>query len=272
MCSILDEKQLGDWCADGFVKIPRFVNERELETIRSRLEALAEEDPPHSGLKIDFDSDLVRDDGGSRSRSARLRAIQHAAHVDDVLWNMYTRRARTLELVNQLLGPDVVFYTDQTFFKPPGGSEIPPHQDNRYWEPYWAGLGKISLWLALDDSTLEKGCTVFRRGSHRNADMSEAHNRVDDGLFAYELDREVLGTGEDVAVELRAGDCCVHHCMTVHSSGRNCSKEFRRGHVAIYFDAHVRTSSSAPSSFPFELIPVTGRTFEGCVGRGVRGR
>ena len=71
-----------------------------------------------------------------------------------------------LELVVQLLGPNVRFWWDQGINKVPGaGSTIAWHQDNGYTRGHIAEY--LTCWIALDDSTLENGGLMVIPGSHR---------------------------------------------------------------------------------------------------------
>ena len=259
----LTAQQVGTWERDGFLVLRNFVDADELARIRERVSHLVDQDPPTTGVHVDIDPALV--DRTDLPRSETVRALIHAAHADSELLNMYTLRTKTLDVVEDLLGPDVVFYTDQTFLKPPGGSAAPPHQDNAYWEPYWSGKGKLSVWLALDDSTLENGCTHFVPGSHRTV-LEHDRDFDQDALFgaAVEgLDPESL---DAVPVELEAGDCCIHHGEIIHFSGPNRSPRPRRGHVAVYFSGRCTLTGLKNEFFNHAFIPGRGNAYPGCVG------
>jgi len=258
----LTTDELERWERDGFLVLRSFVNDEELELVRGRIDALANEDPPRPEVEIDVDP-VLRDADLPRAR--RLRALFHAAHADRALREGYTFRERTLDVVQDLLGPDIVYYTDQTFLKPAGGSGAPPHQDNAYWEPHWAGAGKLSVWLALDPSTHANGCTVFVPGSHRGAFAHET-DFDRDAVFGRELSLTDELRTAGVAVELEPGDCCIHHCETVHWSGPNESDHSRRGHVAVYFSSRVRITDQPNTFFRHDFLPARGRTYPGCVG------
>lgn len=257
----LSAQQLMDWDRDGFLVVRRFVAPDELEMIRSRIDGLAAEEPPHPAIDIELDQGLQDDE--ARPRPQRMRALMHAAHADPVLRDGYTLREKTVDVVSDLLGPDVVFYTDQTFLKPPGGSAIPAHQDNAYWNRFWVGDDKLSVWLALDDSTLDNGCTVFVPGTHKR---TIEHDDVEDRVFGKKITVTAEQRAREVPVELEAGDCCIHHGWVVHYSGANESRRPRRGHVSIYFSARTRYGDEKSEFFRHDFIPARGATFPDCVG------
>ena len=259
----LTVEQIGAWERNGFLKVENFVDADELAAIRRIIEGLVEQDPPDQNVHIDIDPVLT--DRTDIPRTEKFRALMHAAHANRELLESYTLRPKTLDVVEDLLGPDLVYYTDQTFLKPAGGSGAPPHQDNGYWEPFWSGKGKLSVWLALDDSTIERGCTRFVPGSHRQV-LRHDRDFSKDALFGGavpELDPDELGAEP---VELKAGDCCIHHCETIHMSGPNRSDHSRRGLVTIYFSGRCTFTDQKSEWFNHPLIPARGHTYPGCVG------
>ena len=206
-------------------------------------------------------------------RTEKFRALMHAAHASRELLETYTLRPRTLDVVEDLIGPDLVYYTDQTFLKPPGGSGAPAHQDNAYWDVFWSGKGKLSVWLALDDSTMERGCTQFVPGSHRQV-LQHDRDFSKDALFGGavpDLDPDQL---DFEVVELKAGDACIHHCEIIHRSGPNVSDHSRRGLVTIYFSGRCTYTDQNSEWFPHRMIPARGlgvsrmrRLVRGLVGK-----
>jgi ectoine hydroxylase-related dioxygenase (phytanoyl-CoA dioxygenase family) len=256
----LSQQQRADWERDGFLLLREFVSADELTFIRDRIERLANEEPANPAITLDLDKELA--DGNERPRSRQLRALIRGAHADPDLRDSYTLRQKTINVVAGLIGPDVIFYTDQPFFKPPGGSAIPPHQDNAYWNRYWVGDDKLSVWLAPGDSTNENGCTTFLPGTHK---QTLEHDLVDDRVFGKKLEITDRQRTSEVPVELRAEDCCIHHAWVIHYSGPNVSDRARRGHVSIYFNAHTRQTAE-PTPFPHGFISASGSVYPGCVG------
>jgi hypothetical protein len=73
---------------------------------------------------------------------------------------------RILDLVEQIIGKDVVLWGCQIFCKPAGdGMEVPMHQDGQYWpiNP----LATCSVWVALDDVDVSNGCMRVVPGTHK---------------------------------------------------------------------------------------------------------
>ena len=266
----LSPKQISDWERDGFLVLRDFVSPSELQLITTRIELLVNQEPQNPGIGLDIDPAFRSE--AVTNRTKHFRTLFHAAHSDDYLREKYTFRKQTLDTVEDLLGPDIVYYTDQTFLKPPGGTAAPLHQDNAYWEPYWEGPGKLSIWLALDESNLGNGCTHFVPGSHRTR-FRHHTDWEDDDVFGRQtvdaLDQEL---SHAVPIELHPGDCCIHHCETLHYSGANPSQTSRRGHVAIFFSSKVRYTDTVFDAergsdfFIHNFVSVRGVTYSCCVG------
>ena len=146
------------------------------------------------------------------------------------------RSPAILDMVEQLIGSDIVLWGCQVFCKPPGnGQEVPWHQDGRYWPI--RPMATVTAWIAIDDSTLENGCMRFVPGSHR-AGRSYRH-RVDDRpdialdlTIADDLD---FSAARDVV--LGAGELSLHDVFLVHGSNANRSSKRRAGVAIRYMPA-----------------------------------
>jgi ectoine hydroxylase-related dioxygenase (phytanoyl-CoA dioxygenase family) len=134
---------------------------------------------------------------------------------------------RILDKVESLIGPSIKLFSDQTLMKPAfHGSAIIWHQDYPYWPFDRPEL--VSCWLAIDAATRENGCMLLIPGSHRDGVLptQESSKRL--------RDQEGADNRPHVAVELPAGHCLFHHCLTLHSSPPNSSPESRRA-ISITF-------------------------------------
>lgn len=188
---------------------------------------------------------------------------QRPEQMDKVHW-FYPAMARfathphVLDLVEDLIGPDIVFFTSHFFCKPPGdGLRVPWHEDSAYW----AGMVEpmedvLTVWLALDPSTPANGCVRFVPGSHRTPDG--AYGQVSDperAVFHRELVPEAAAEAERAAVDavLRPGQCSIHHAKTIHGSRANESPHRRCGLTLRYFSAACRWTYPDPA-FPIYLV------------------
>ena len=73
---------------------------------------------------------------------------------------------RLLDVMEQLLGPDIMVFTSTFFIKEPNTDAITAwHQDATYFglSPY----EHVTAWVALSEASIEAGCMEFVPGSHR---------------------------------------------------------------------------------------------------------
>ncbi len=207
---------------DGFVSLGTVLTEPELRQYQTRFDALfyatAGDTRPE-----------VRDLAEMRGRPAGPPMLQRINLWEaDELFRSIANRADLFSLARSAVGTDVRLFRDQGFYKPGGGSEIYLHQDNRYWhlEPAQA----VTIWIALDDTTVTNGCVHYVRGSHRFGAVK--HNRAADGAsILLEVPRGELVT---VPVPISAGACVMHHCLTLHGSAANTTQRPRRAYSLQY--------------------------------------
>jgi non-heme Fe2+,alpha-ketoglutarate-dependent halogenase len=80
------------------------------------------------------------------------------------------------ERLAQLLGPDLLVWRSNFFFKPPGAPETVWHKENLFKEfvehpilepPDPEALFQVTPWIAIDEATIESGCVQLVAGSHK---------------------------------------------------------------------------------------------------------
>lgn len=149
------------------------------------------------------------------------------AHRLNPAFGQLVRHPKVLDLIEPLIGPDIQVFTVQVLYKPPfHGGEVPWHQDNAYWLCEPSNL--VTCWIALGDVTEDNGAMRFIPGSHTSGIIG--HKRGFQGTKAL---REVQAdVSSPVTVELPAGGCSLHHCLTLHNTKPNITENPRPG-VAI---------------------------------------
>ena len=140
-----------------------------------------------------------------------------------------------LDLVESVIGPDVILWSSGVFCKPASvGREVPWHQDGQYWP--LRPLATCSVWVAIDDSLPDNGCMRFIPGSHA-ARRLYAHEHAAGGDLV--LNRRVAPSEFDPASArddaLRAGELSMHDIFLIHGSNPNRSGRRRAGYVMRYF-------------------------------------
>lgn len=170
----------------------------------------------------------------------------------------YATQPAFLDVVESLIGPDIILWASTVFCKPPReGLEVPWHQDGQYWPI--RPRATVTMWIALDDATAENGCMRVIPGTHRMGDFShEVSDREDLVLNNVLSDPRLdLSTARDVVLE--AGQFSLHDIALVHGSQPNRSGRRRAGFAIRYMPAtshYDRSlamgggSNTAPVEFP----------------------
>lgn len=184
-------------------------------------------------------SDYVTHLAGNLAPGKRPEAMD-MAHVGDPYLLGVCANPRILDVVEQLVGPDIVLFASHLICKRTGdGQAVPWHQDATFWplEP----MEVVTLWLAVDESTVENGCMRVVPGTHKQGPID--HQRVAD-LTANVLDQEVAGVDEQIRravdIELRPGECSFHEPYLLHGSNPNNSSKRRCGYTMRFMPATTR--------------------------------
>ena len=171
-----------------------------------------------------------------RAHHERLLSI-HPEFVDycpallihDTGFLNYARNDEILDMVEQLIGPDIALWNQSFFAKPAQvGTRTPWHQDGEYWP--MRPLATCSVWIAIDDATTENGCLRFLPGTHKSRDLAQHHFNDADGLsLPLEIDASVVDESLAVDIQLQAGQMSLHDVFLMHGSEPNQSPYPRRG-------------------------------------------
>lgn len=158
----------------------------------------------------------------------------------DNLWclNPVARRlilaARFGQIAAELLGVDAVrLFRDQTYFKKPGGTDTPWHQDG-YFMPLDTDK-IITMWLPLVAVTPDMGPMSFVNGSHRGARY--LGTSTPQPAKMREFAESMIERGYQIVSygNFAAGDVSFHSGWTLHSAPTNHSDLTREVLVMVYY-------------------------------------
>ena len=143
-----------------------------------------------------------------------------------------------LDLVEQIIGPDIVLWGSMLFCKPAGvGRSVPWHQDGQYWplDP----LATVTVRLAIEDSIPENGCMRYIPGSHKSKKLE--HHEFSMGTDAV-LGQRLAEIDESLAKDdiLLAGQISIHDVYLIHGSNENRSHLRRSDYAIRYMPASTR--------------------------------
>ncbi|MGI9428755.1 MAG: phytanoyl-CoA dioxygenase family protein, partial [Bythopirellula sp.] len=145
------------------------------------------------------------------------------------LWNFLKSPAIT-ERVAQLLGPDLLCWRSQIFYKGPHAPAIQFHQastfmvedylDPAIFPPNRDEIFQLTVWVAVDDATTENGCLQFVRGSHDRVRTIKFGG--EEGFYhanySLEFDRD---QSQIVTLPVQAGQFVVFAERCIHGSPPN---------------------------------------------------
>ncbi|MFQ5632432.1 MAG: phytanoyl-CoA dioxygenase family protein [bacterium] len=135
------------------------------------------------------------------------------------------------EMLCDLAGIDGLrIWHDQTLQKQPWANPTAWHLDNPYWS--FHSHNALSIWIALDDATLQNGCLYYLPGTHKTATYENVDIREDmASLFnVYPQWKNI----EPVAAEMKKGWAGIHNGLTAHGAGPNMTPRPRRAMTCAY--------------------------------------
>jgi ectoine hydroxylase-related dioxygenase (phytanoyl-CoA dioxygenase family) len=148
------------------------------------------------------------------------------------IFRQMTQSKGMVAIVEQLIGSGVSIFFSQIFCKPPEvGGPKPVHQDNFYFGPNNLDA-TLTVWIALDDATVENGCLFYGDGSHRGPVYE--HFAPPEEPFNLQISTEKVNDFRMTAAPVPAGGVSFHHGNTWHQSSSNTSSRPRRA-VAMHF-------------------------------------
>jgi non-haem Fe2+, alpha-ketoglutarate-dependent halogenase len=150
------------------------------------------------------------------------------------------RHPRILDVVEALIGPDILVFHTTIWLKEAGaGNFVPWHQDATYF-----GLSPhehVTAWVALTPSNRENGCVQVLPGSHGSGQRAHRDERDQRAMLSRgQTMTEALDESAAVDLLLEPGEVTFHHTLMVHRSAPNQSRQTRIGFGISYIPARVR--------------------------------
>lgn len=208
----LTPDQIEVYRRDGVVPIGRVLDETTVAEAKERIEALRQRD------LLDNPAE------GTDRRSFRLLM----ASTFDEWFKSIINNDDLLDAAESVLGPNVQYYQDNIFWKPPTqGAATTWHQDNVWWDAHPPNMATV--WIALDDADAANGGVHYIPGSQTN--LLKGEQEVNDpkaGTY-YLLTDEQVDASRAISFTVPAGHAVMHHCQTIHGAPPNKSDRSRCG-------------------------------------------
>ena len=227
MNTTLRQTQIKAYQENGFVVLEDFLRPEELETWRNAVdEAVAARGKTKLAGREGQDGWQEKDGYYDRVFVQRINLWQDSAAVRELMLD-----AQLGKMAATLAGVEGVrIWHDQALIKQPWGNPTGWHLDNPYWS--FSSKNAISVWVALDDATLENGCLYFVPGTHKSATYENAAigQNIGDLFRAY----PAWAGLEAVAAPMKAGSCSFHNGLVAHGAGANMTPRSRRAMTCAY--------------------------------------
>jgi ectoine hydroxylase-related dioxygenase (phytanoyl-CoA dioxygenase family) len=232
MLTEVTAEQRKGYAEQGFLVVPRFLDEEELQEWRAAVDhAVAE----RGQQRLSFAAE--GEQATSRERQEHQEYYERVFTQRNNLWQTDEHICRLVlqadlgKYVADLAGvAGVRIWQDQALIKEPYGNPTGFHLDVPYWS--FTSADAITIWLALDDATIQNGCLYYVPGSHlaRKFDNVGIGNRLG-ALF------EVYPDWADVTpvpCPVAAGGALFHNGLTFHGAGANMTPGRRRAMTCSY--------------------------------------
>ncbi|MEI7551172.1 MAG: phytanoyl-CoA dioxygenase family protein [Verrucomicrobiota bacterium] len=237
----LTPQQIAAYQRDGYIQLNDVITGDDLTAFRDAVAAVVKEDT----ARLD----------PNRTRNSYEQIFIQCVNV----WQRspavksYVLHRRLGSIASRLSGLSVRLWHDHALFKEPHtGAKTPWHQDTPYW-PHQQKMHQLTLWVALQDATIQNGCMSFLPGTQKLLDIEPVNLANPQDL--YDVAPQTKGL-KPVTCELKAGSCTVHNGMTFHYAGPNRSAGMREVIAIIYMpDGTTYAPTTHPVTDPLGLQP-----------------
>jgi phytanoyl-CoA hydroxylase len=236
-----------DYHHNGFVVIKGLVPREDVEELQGLATGLLKGEIEIPGLAPLMPGASLDQLYGRFSRIHMLHRVNATAEK-------HLLNPRVLDVLEALIGPDVLALQTMLFLNPPGRGGQGWHQDSYYITTFPDVL--IGSWLALDKADEENGCLWIIPGSHAQPiyptpdraqtvhaedsfdDLDEVQNVSDMDETRNTLNRVVRQYPPPVPVPADPGDVVFFHGHVLHRSFPNRTADrMRRAFVSHYTNA-----------------------------------
>lgn len=227
----LTPEQIAFYQTNGYIVIEDFLSRDELafwqQSVTEAVEARGGRKLPNSHVKIGEDDGVNKEsDYFGKVFDQLLNLWQSNEQVKQLMMD-----ERIGKMAAQLAGVDGIrIWHDQALIKKPWANPTSWHLDTPFWS--FSDRRALSIWVALDDATLENGCLYFIPGSHQRVSFENPGiGKNMDAVFDFYPE---LRNMPSVAAPMKAGSCSFHNRLTIHGAGPNMTNGFRRAMTCAY--------------------------------------
>lgn len=241
----LTDEQVAFYQENGYVKCEQMFTSEEVEYLK---EALAVAQEKRKGFVRDIGKKADEQDRGGDQILQMLNLWENYP-----AFKPFTLSKRMGNVAKKLTNSEEIYvFHDQALVKEPHANTPSPwHQDQPYWPSKESGM--LSIWIALDDVPIERGCMQFVPKSHTWGEFPPVSFTGDpDALYNMLSDEQKAQWNPD-PLPIKAGDCTWHHGLTFHYTNGNSTDVPRRVLTIIYIPDGV--NYAADEKMPHAFTP-----------------
>ena len=255
----MTEDQKQSWNNSGYILIPNFVNKKFCDDmnneVREIIKSIIPEDSAFSHAYAGEGHIAIREMKPSDNAKTIEDEISKLFRIHSKgIFNSFIKNEKLVNLLEDILGPDIDCFLSQFIFKNPGAWGQPWHQDSSYFpfdkEP------QVAAWLATSEATLENGCLVVLPGSHQEQ-LHEHQTDERKGSNYRNTEIKDHAFSHETPMTLNPGDLLLFHSFLMHKSFDNKSNSRRT--AMVYHFAETGTSFGEVDSPTNEWISIRGR-------------
>lgn len=216
---------------NGYLVVPGALSEAELEELRAETLSVCRGERGEVG---GFEPTVP---GESDEETQRRYLCIHFPHKISSVMEKYLATPKMLEVLTDIIGPNVKCMQSMLFIKATGKPGQAWHQDEDFIPTRDRSL--VGGWIAMDDATIENGCLWLIPGSHKHGVLWPME-RQDDNRFdcSDESTGFPYGDADAIPVEVKAGSIVFFNGYLLHRSFPNrADSGFRRVLVNHYMSA-----------------------------------
>lgn len=258
---MLTKDRIDDFWRDGFVVVEDAVTRKQLAALNAEIAQWVAESRNHTEPfgPPTIDGRPRFDMGAEHSaEQPALRRINNPSDISDAYLDVM-RDSATVDMVADLIGPNVKFHHCKINLKLPGSDTTVAYHQDFLFTPH-TNDDVVTALLLLDDVSQTNGCLRVAPGSH----TGPYYSLFEDGRFtgAVSAEDEAHLLAQSVPVTGKAGSVCLMHSRLAHGSGPNASDRPRGLYICVY---------SAADAFPLARNPMPNPN-EGSILRGEKVR
>ncbi len=222
----------------GYLPIHNALTGAEVQDVLAGLiDLISGKNPEFKGVQFEKSVRDILHTLSGEERWDVVRKLNYFVGYDERLTAL-TKHPKMLSVLARVIGVPPELFAHQAILKPPRvGREKPWHQDHAYFN-LPMGTPIVSVWVSLDEATLENGCMHVIPGTHRQGPLVHFKRRD------WQICDAHVPNDHVAAVPLKPGGCLLWHGLIHHGTPANTSPKRRRAVQLHYIPASVERTTS----------------------------